>query len=274
MNRVNLHLLNKHKKIKPVIKPEIKQEIKPEIKPEIKQEIKPTVKPIKKVTEIIYQSRKSEITPIISRIINYRLVSLGSNCYFKKFIDSITSRETEIFDYIGSSMKSINDLVLNNFEDLCNIKYFDNLQTLKHASFITNTKYYLRFPHDLRNFNKLTNDFPEFSNKYNRRINRWHNMLENNKKILFLRYFESQVSRLIFYNDKDEYTHIEEFLHIMNNKYPEHIFKLIYIQPDIDNNYKNNIITLKYNGHIDFYNADIVINKLLNDNSNFLLSIL
>ncbi len=222
--------------------------------------------------EIKTQIRKAEITPVINRLMTYRLTSLGANCYFKKFIDSLTSRETELFDYIGSSMKSINDLILNDYEDLCNIKYFERLETLKHAFFITNTKYYLRFPHDLKTVNDLQNNFNDFSAKYTRRITRWKNMLDTNNKILFLRYYENTSSRLIFYNDKDEYTHLEEFLDIIKSKYPNNIFKIIYIHPDLDNNYKNNIITLNYKGAIDYNSADVVINRIINNNKDFLMS--
>ena len=45
-----------------------------------------------------------------------KVISIGSNCYPKCFIQaSLYGGETEFFDYIGTSMWSINELLVNDF---------------------------------------------------------------------------------------------------------------------------------------------------------------
>ena len=60
----------------------------------------------------------------------YTLISLGYNCNIKKYIDSIRlNNPTHFFDYIGTSMWGINELILHNFTDIFNINDFIKIRT-------------------------------------------------------------------------------------------------------------------------------------------------
>ena len=51
---------------------------------------------------------------------NIKIISLGSNCYNKIYLNKIgIKRETNYFDYIGTSMWAINELfIMNKFKDV------------------------------------------------------------------------------------------------------------------------------------------------------------
>jgi hypothetical protein len=132
----------------------------------------------------------------------YILLSLGSNCNVKKYLDKIRpNNPTQFFDYIGTSMWGINELIANDFTDMFNINDFESIKTnIKYGDIITNKKYYLRFLHDLKNINfnkpKILNynnnihickasNFIECQHKYERRSERFIELLHSSNKILF-----------------------------------------------------------------------------------------
>lgn len=120
------------------------------------------------------------------------LLSLGPNCFIKKFFDSMNiSQETHFFDYIGSTLWSICDLIENDFADLFHYKEYKNIKVLQNAYIFSNTRYYLNFKHDFPQKHEggeiqiNTPFFLQFVQKYKRRILRFQNLLKSGKPILF-----------------------------------------------------------------------------------------
>jgi hypothetical protein len=167
---------------------------------------------------------------------HYKILSLGCNCYARLYLTSLKIlQETHFFDYIGSSMWAINELIENNFEDCVNMKFFKKLLIVEGKSMIINTKFYLRFPHDFKIPGKFYNNdvIREFQLKYKRRVERFERCLKNEQKIVFIRIEESR-DRVKYeeYEDKmarREIEYVVEFVEILKRKYPGLWFKIIFI---------------------------------------------
>ena len=229
----------------------------------------------------------------------YILLSLGSNCNVKKYIDTIKpNNPTQFFDYIGTSMWAINELIENDFSDIFNKDDFENMRTsTKYGSIITNKKYYIRFLHDLKNIDNdktrvLTinnnihvckaNNFTECKDKYDRRIIRFINILNSSNKVLFIRIEEDNRNRIIndIYKDKLQKSELEYTFDLSNTlkrKYSSLDFMILVISFNHDTIYylEHNVIILKMIDIIDDYEtADSKIEKLIIFNKDLLLSIL
>lgn len=167
----------------------------------------------------------------------YKIISLGYDCQVK--MTFCKDQETHFFDYLGSSMWSINDLLKNNFEDVLDISLFENIEIMNGKKIITNKKYYLRFLHDFNFFKqigkvkkipfKMSEDLIKiFKDKYTRRINRFIDLLNGNQQIIFIRIEESK-DRILYHSKENEIYYIREFMEIMKSNYPNLNFKLIFI---------------------------------------------
>ncbi len=203
-----------------------------------------------------------------------KVISLGSNCFIKKYLDCKKNpNETFFFDYLGISMWSINELLKYNFKDLLNIKDYELLQIFNKNSdskikeSIINKKYFIRFPHDLQS---NLNNFKEFKEKYERRIERLQNYFKNCKKILFIRLEENMTDRIIYpeYEEKYKITELEyinEFSNLIKKLYPNLEITIIYISKnDCElNNTNNNIIILKNIYDFDYSNCCDYLNKII-----------
>ena len=180
-----------------------------------------------------------------------KILSLGSNCYPKFFISRILNPpygETELFDYIGTSMSSINQLLLNDFDGLYEPSNFALIHTLEgEGPMVTNTKYYMRFIHDLK---KVTDaDSTEFQAKIQRRILRFKKNMTEFDRILFIRRQEIQKGR-IYYNGeallRPERLELDEFIDILKIKYNCAKVTIIYINLDEDGwNDRGDILSVK-----------------------------
>lgn len=203
---------------------------------------------------------------------NYKVISLGYDCYVKmKFCPN---QETHFFDYIGSSMWSINELLKNKFEDVLNFDYFENLEITKDTFYITNKKYYIRFPHDFKSITqigkvkritmKITEEIKKkFIDKYTRRISRFYDLLTGNEKLLFIRK-EEHTNRISYpeYNEHIKYTeiyYIREFINILKKDYPNLNFKIIFFSFSQETSKEDNLLILQ----TDLYN-DTKFNELIN----------
>jgi hypothetical protein len=228
---------------------------------------------------------------------DYTILSLGFNCNIKKYIDKIRPNSpTQFFDYIGTSMWGINELIRNNFSDIFNIDEFENMKTnIYYGEIATNKKYYLRFFHDLKNVeNNNTkilnynnnihvckkNNFDECKEKYERRSQRFIELLNSSNKILFIR-LQENINNIIkhdMYKDKYKKSELEytfELSNTLKNMYP----KLEFIIITISNNQKNefykdkNIIVLEQIENITNYETcDIILEKLFDTNKNFIIN--
>jgi hypothetical protein len=203
---------------------------------------------------------------------NYKIISLGFNCFIKIFTnDSGIKQETNFFDYIGTSMWAINKLFENNFANLFNEDDYENLKIqTDNLIVITNKHYYFRFLHDFKNntninlikFNidktidqNIIDDvklqFNKFKEAYERRIIRLKDLLIKEKKILFIRLEETMHNRIIYdeyksYFEKPELDYIIDYSKMIKINYPNLDFKIIYISKIHDNKYmiENNLIIL------------------------------
>lgn len=191
--------------------------------------------------------------------INNNLVSIGYNCFFKKFLMTkmMFKKETHFFDNIGTSMWAINELLLNDFDDFFNHEYYKNIQIKinNDTNFLSNIKYYIRFPHDLEvsKFNNNYNNgyFINFINTYRRRKTRLYDFLTNCKKVIFLRLEEDNEERIFYpeYEEKFKKTEFENlifFTEIIKKKFHNLNFVVIFISRTLETNIynSNNIIVL------------------------------
>lgn len=190
-----------------------------------------------------------------------KIISLGSNCYVKMFLDSVKLKlETQFFDYIGSSMWAIDDLFKENFNDLFDggVDDFEKKRIMYSGDdqyILTHKKYYLRFKHDFKqNFdyeikeNINSKDFKNVRDKYERRKERLIDILKDDKKtLLFIRYEEEQEDRIKYGEDKkSEIEYIYEFIEIMKQKYPLKKFCILFLSHTMENDKRDqNLIILK-----------------------------
>jgi hypothetical protein len=197
-----------------------------------------------------------------------RIFSLGSNCYPKIFISKIlksVSKETDFFDYVGTSMWSINSLLLNDFAGIDDHKNFVLMPVLEGGELIVvNTKYYLRFKHDLSIVADATRG--TFKAKLARRLKRFTDGLTADS-ILFIRHEESQTGRLPYTSPnalRSDAEELEEFIDILHMKYNCKNVVVIYINLNVDGwNERHNILSVKIDSlDYDSKIADTVIKEL------------
>jgi len=225
----------------------------------------------------------------MSKITKY--VSIGYSCAPKYFISTAILKENYyVFDYIGTSMWSVIELINNNFEDFITDEIIKKiLIDTKKTLMYTNKKYYVRFIHDICDQRiKLPNYLENLKTTYERRITRFFELLAdhnvNNKLLCFLRTEENNTNRIIHDEhkhkfDKSEHYYICEFSNLIKTKYPTMKFIILYI------NYSDNLIfdknnkiiffskTLKEDGMCHFVdhvkhiisNNDIYINNCINE---------
>ena len=200
-----------------------------------------------------------------------KVISLGSNCYIKMFLESIKYKtETHFFDYIGSSMWAINDLFKDNFSEL----FDDGIDSLEKKKImysgddeyiITHKKYYLRFKHEFnQNFhseikeNIKIEDFKKVCEKYERRKERLFDILNDDKQtLLFIRYEEDHKNRINYFEDKkSEIEYIYDFIKMIKRKYPLKKFCILLLSHTMENdiNYDENLIILKMIEEINLWN--------------------
>jgi len=140
--------------------------------------------------------------------------SLGYNCYTKLYFNSRKmDQETQFFDYIGTSVWSIIDLLNNDFEgmfDKSNYKIMNVMKTGDDNQFlVVNEKYFVRCKHEfkktldrkfgpeiLNEYEINKDELDDFIEKMKRRKERFMNMLANNNSLLFIRYEEDPTGRL------------------------------------------------------------------------------
>lgn len=218
-----------------------------------------------------------------------KVMSLGSNCYVKLFLQfQKNNEETNFFDNLGTSMWAVNELIDNGFADLFNKSDYENIQVLNTGNekyIYTNKKYYLIVKHDFKQkflessiFDVTNEQFLEFQRKYERRIKRFNEILNSDKNILFLRFHESKDkiihAEYVEKYKKSELEYLFEFDEMMSKKFPKLKYKVIFISKDLENMYHKdkNIIVLKDYLNINFWvKSPVQIDKLINDNKDFLL---
>jgi hypothetical protein len=122
-------------------------------------------------------------------------------------------QETQFFDYIGTSVWSIIDLLNNDFEGMFDKSNYTIMNVMKTGDdnqfLVVNEKYFIRSKHEFkktldRKFDPETlneyeinaEELDDFIEKMKRRKERFMNMLANNNSLLFIRYEEDPTGRL------------------------------------------------------------------------------
>jgi hypothetical protein len=171
------------------------------------------------------------------------VISLGWNCYPAKYLKNNVKSSGSIFDYIGSQMSYIIDVITNNWETMFNKdKYISfefykaefNLE--KHGKptnpFIVHSDYKFSFPHDAKTISEVT---PEFMSTLQSRIRRFENYCRSSKKILFIR-LERNPPGLIEEHDskKRDMELLPSFIELIRSKYGRTQINMIYINTEKD----------------------------------------
>ncbi len=220
--------------------------------------------------------------PILSKY--NKTLSIGSTCFIKKFMLSIgINQETEYFDYIGTPVWAMTDLIQNNkLDKIFNYNDYKNIKILndKEDSYnITHIPYFLIFKHDFtQTHKKITQplsflQFNDFKAKYTRRATRFNNYLNNSSSILFIRY--EQYKNYIIHDmykdkyEKDELTQLREFSIMLKEKYPNLTFNIIFFYSNIENSFYDNIhniLILKNNKILTYENCHEKLHEICVEN--------
>jgi hypothetical protein len=224
--------------------------------------------------------------PLLSKY--NKTLSIGSTCFIKKFMLSIgINQETEYFDYIGTPVWAMTDLIQNNkLDKIFNYNDYKNIKILcdKEDSYnITHIPHFLIFKHDFAQTHKqLTKplsflQFNDFKTKYTRRALRFYDLLNNNSSILFIRY--EQYKNYIIHDmykdkyEKDELTQLREFSIMLKEKYPNLTFNIIFFYSNIENSFYDNnynILVLKNNKSLTYDNCHEKLHEICTENSDLL----
>ena len=172
------------------------------------------------------------------------VVSLGWNCYpglyLKKYVESAGS----IFDYIGSPLSAIIDIITKNWENLFNKEKYTLLDFYKpehnierHGKpnnyYVYQHDYQMSFPHDVKTISDVT---PEFFSKLKGRIQRFEKYCRSAKKLLFIRLQQNR-SGLILEDDdtiKPEIELLPSFIELIKSKYDRKHVNMIFINNEKD----------------------------------------
>jgi hypothetical protein len=228
----------------------------------------------------------------------YDLISLGHNCYPKLFTDTIIEKETQLFDYSGSSTWSIIKLLENNFENILNKKlyYYPNKTFKPHNPYynITHKEYYLRFVHD-GNFLENNISWNTFQKKLSRRLNRFIELLKSNKPLLFFYLEENTVRFDRLYPEIEQYypkntenyaieqsaleqARMFDIVNLIKTMHQKQNFKIIYFSHLLDKTYyKDNILFIKTSCHYNQFSWQEwpqQYSKLIKDNYDYIDEIL
>ena len=202
----------------------------------------------------------------------YKVLSIGYNCGCKKYIDKyIESCPIQIFDYTGTSVWGILELLKNDFKDLLEHGQVEKKMVVggkKPLETNLNTKYYVRFFHD--DFSEEKYD--ETVEKNLRRIERFKDEINSDKHIVFLRFEEEMENRIQYTKiDKKEY---EQLIELSNwiKKEKKIKFKIIFINSsETKNDVENNIISIKdKTRRYVWENSDRRMNDLMDKNKKFI----
>ena len=184
-------------------------------------------------------------------------VSLGWNCHVALYIQDLGDmerrrHERHVFDWFGSPMWSICELIDMDFEGMTDRtkiiprrRFTDSFKEI-----LSHTEYELRFLHEFKNDKNVTDEeWQQFEEKYTRRIQRFHDLLtmakQRNKKIIFFRLEQEQSRRIQYINRfENENFYVNYFADQMRAKGIR--FQIIYLTTTVPTHYKNNVIYVQF----------------------------
>jgi tetratricopeptide (TPR) repeat protein len=161
-------------------------------------------------------------------------VSLGENCEAGLQFLRINYTESSFFRFTSNTWLSVLKILQNNFKDIFEKEYIVPRPKCKHM--VKNTKYNIAFHSKLiSTINHATGEqafsldynfdevFNNETNKINYLIQKWNNLMNSDKKILFILKNDSQEKRL---KQKD----LEKLVCLFLEKYSNRNFKIICLQ--------------------------------------------
>jgi hypothetical protein len=168
------------------------------------------------------------------------VMSLGSDCYTRFFLNNLYGKkETQLFDYIGSSMWSINDMIENDFEGLTDVSNYSIRTIMKDTpSMPVHERYNLRFLHDgrvIENRRRRRELKKDFVDKLMRRAQRFKETIMSARNPLFVRVQEKTGIR---WKPKefpaDEMSELLRFRELLRTKYGVTQCTIVYVNRDYD----------------------------------------
>uniref|UniRef100_A0A6C0KY87 Papain-like cysteine peptidase n=1 Tax=viral metagenome TaxID=1070528 RepID=A0A6C0KY87_9ZZZZ len=132
-------------------------------------------------------------------------ISLGFNCHVSMFIERLGRMdncfyERQIFDWLGTPMWGIYELVKNDFNSFLSDISVRSRYTYKKEAYPVNTKYDISFLHDF-GVNVKTippNVMSMAAERYGRRIERIRSLLSGQQKLLFIRLERDPSDKLVY----------------------------------------------------------------------------
>jgi len=160
-------------------------------------------------------------------------ISIGYSCHVKVFCDMLLEMDNrrgvprQPFDWLGTPMWTINEIVENDFADLVNPDLIKPRCRYRGdtTQFLTHEKYNAVYLHD---FGKDITKIPEevwkkVEEGYARRIERWHEVTKSGFPILFIRLEQDKKDRIEYpefqrSQGSDEQFQVERFSDLMKAK--------------------------------------------------------
>jgi hypothetical protein len=184
-------------------------------------------------------------------------VALGYNCHVKVLVDRLGEMERTgyprlPFDWLGTPMYSICDVLERDFEDFTNDELFKVERRKKFADteFLTNTKYDFCFVHDYgKNLHHISmTQLDKTEEDYKRRIQRWKTeVIDSGRHIVFFRLEQLTEERMHYLREEPELFYLKQFAKIICEKGVK--FHIVWFsQTAIEKSYdrENHIITLPF----------------------------
>jgi hypothetical protein len=154
-----------------------------------------------RLTSILKKAHQKPLAPLSFQGVD-AILSIGGNCNPKLYLEKyIQSEPTCFFDYIGSTIAAICDIITQNWDGLNNPTLYTQFNKLSNPkdTIVTHKDHYLHFIHDVHT---LENVNEAFFNKLDRRIERFESILHKSNKLLLIRYMTLPVNHAYCSPDK------------------------------------------------------------------------
>ncbi len=172
---------------------------------------------------------------------DWKFVSQGYNCYCKTYIANSLQilQPTEFFDFIGSPMWAVMQLIQNEFQDIKRGEtVIEPVEVVPGTTVQTERGYNLRFRHDFtvqtKRLSRFEMDF--VLSKYERRAKCFLKLLQEEKKIVFLRLEEKMEGRKVlseenhlYYSTASEIEYLQQFSNFLSSIATSLRFQIIFL---------------------------------------------
>ncbi len=146
------------------------------------------------------------------------VVPIGSFCSPAYELKRLGYRSASLpFDWVFCQLHGVAKLIESNFEDLFNLSYLE--RDINNPNIVRHIVYKFIFVHDFDIERSIEEQIGDVKAKYNRRIARFYNILNSNKRILFFRYsddLDSNADYEYFVNVMQKYT-INFGIYVLSN---------------------------------------------------------